>query len=170
MDKPSTHSCFNPSTLSFNLTLRASTSRLREADCARMAAVSARVRVVISVRISDSAARKRYACCGITGAGSRFWHPMEQRGTHVVEIFVREAIMFHFCHAIHEQGTCRTHEAARGRLGEGLFEHAKEGMCVERWVLVGRRVWRRLGRGWIYQDWRVGRGGGRRLRVTRIWV
>jgi hypothetical protein len=28
-----------------------------------MAAVSVRERVVISVRISDSAARKRYACC-----------------------------------------------------------------------------------------------------------
>jgi len=168
--KPWTHSCFNPSTLSFNLTLRASTSRLNEADCARMAAVSARVRVVISVRISESAARKRYACCGITGAGSRFGTRWKQRGTYVVEIFVREAIVFHFCHAIHEQGTCCTHEAARGRLGEGLFEHAEEGMGIERWVLVGRRVWRRLGRRWIYQDRRVGRGGGRRLRVTRMWV
>lgn len=95
---------------------------------------------------------------------------MEQRGTYVVDIFVREAITFHFCHAIHEQGTCRTHEAARGRLGEGLFEHAKEGMGIERRVLVGRRLRRQLDRRGIHQDWRVGRGGGRRLRVIRIWV
>jgi hypothetical protein len=61
--RPSTYSCFKPSIFSFNLALRASTSRRKAADCARIAAVSARVRVVISARISDSAARKRYACC-----------------------------------------------------------------------------------------------------------
>ena len=59
----STDSCFKPSRLSFNLAPRASTSRRKAADCARIAAVSARVRVVISARISDSAARMRYACC-----------------------------------------------------------------------------------------------------------
>jgi hypothetical protein len=79
---------------------------------------------------------------GITGRRVKSRHPMEQRGTYVVEIFVREAITFHFCYAIHEQGTRRTHEAARSRLRESLFEHAKEGMGMERWVLISRRVWR----------------------------
>ena len=65
--KPLTNSCFKPSRFSFNLALRESTSRLSAADCARMVAVSARERVVISVRISDSAARKRYACCRAQG-------------------------------------------------------------------------------------------------------
>lgn len=139
-DKALTHSCFKPSMPSFNLPLRASTSRLSEADCVRMAAVSARVRVVISVRISASAARKRYACCSIMRRKVKKPRPAEQRGTYVVEIFVREPVTFDFAYAINEQGACCAHEIARGRRGERLFEHAKESMGIEGRVLVGRRL------------------------------
>src|SRR6267154_5745691 len=96
--KYSTHSCFKPSRLSFNLALSASTSRLSAADCARMAAVSARERVVNSVRISDSAARKRYACYGRkVKKGQR-----GARTTYVVEIFVCEPVTFNLSYAIDE--------------------------------------------------------------------
>ena len=159
-DKPLTHSCFKPSMPSFNLALRASTSRLSEADCARMAAVSARVRVVISVRISESAARKRYACCSIADARSKKPRPTEQRGTYVVEIFVREPVTFDFAYAINEQGACCAHETARGRRGERLFKHVEESMSIEGRVLVGRRLWRCFDNRWINQGRRAERGGG----------
>src|SRR6266852_8618636 len=148
--KSSTHSCFKPSRPSFNLALSASTSRLRAADCARMAAVSARERVVISVRISDSAARKRYACYGRKVKKDQYQR--EQEITYVVEIFVREPVTFNLSYAIDEQSTCCAHEITRRRLGERLLEHAEEGMSIKRWVLVGRSVWRRIGGSrWIYQ-------------------
>ena len=76
-------------------------------------------------------------------------HSMEQRGTYVVEVFVRESVTFYFSDAIDEQGTCRTHETACGRRGERLLEHAQEGMGIEGCSLVGRRVWRCLDSGWV---------------------
>ncbi len=133
--KPSADSCFKPSILSFNIALNTSTSRLNAADCVRMAAVSARERVVISVRISDSAARKRYACYGHKVKKDQ--RSLGARGTYVVKIFVREPVAFNLSYAIDEQSTCCAHETACGLLGECLLEHAEEGMGVERWVLVG---------------------------------
>lgn len=85
----------------------------------------------------------------------------EQAVLYVVEIFVREAITFNLSCAIDEQSTCCAHKTTRSLLGERLLEHAEEGMGIERWVLVGRSVWRRLDGRWIYEGWRVGRIGGR---------
>jgi hypothetical protein len=112
-----------------------------------MAAVSARERVVNSERISDSAARKRYACYGRKVKKKDQWGA---RSTYVVEVFVREPIAFDLSYAIYEQSTRCAHETARGLLGERLLEHVEEGMGIERWVLVGRSVWRRLDGRWIY--------------------
>jgi hypothetical protein len=113
-----------------------------------MAAVSARERVVNSERISDSAARKRYACYG-----RKVIIKKDQRGarsTYVVEVFVREPVTFNLSYAIYEESTRCAHETARSLLGERLLEHAEEGMGIERWVLVGRSVWRCLDGRWIY--------------------
>ena len=85
----------------------------------------------------------------------------EQGVTYVVEIFVREPVTFNLSYSIDEQSTCCTHETTRSLLGERLLEHAEEGMGIERWVLVGRSVWRRLWGRWIYHGWRAGRRGGR---------
>ena len=126
-----------------------------------MAAVSARERVVISVRISDSAARKRYACCGAQGQNKKRRARWEQRGTYIVKILVREPVTFNLSYAIHEQSTRCAHEATCGLLGESLLELVEECMGIERRVLVGRGVRRCLDRGWINQGWRAGRRGGR---------
>jgi hypothetical protein len=80
----------------------------------------------------------------------------EQGVTYVVEIFVREPVTFNFSYSIDEQSTSCAHETTRSLLGERLLEHAEEGMGIERWVLVGRSVWRRLDVRWIYQRWRAG--------------
>ena len=90
-------------------------------------------------------------------------HPTryEQRDTYVVEIFVREPVTFDFSYAIDEQSTCCAHETACRLRGEGLLQHAEEGMGIEWWVLVGRGPRRWLNRGVVNQGWRAGwRGGG----------
>lgn len=86
-------------------------------------------------------------------------HPAGCNGsaTHIVEIFVREPVTFNFSYAIDEQGTSCAHETARGLRGEGLLEHAEEGVGIEWWVLVGRGARWRLDGG-VNQ----GRGAGRR--------
>ena len=81
----------------------------------------------------------------------------ERHCTYVVEIFVREPVTFDFAYAIDEQGTCGAHEAACGRRGEGLLEHAEEGVGVEGWALVRRRVGWCLESRWVDQGWRAGR-------------
>lgn len=57
------HSCFRFATSSFIRPSSASTSLRRAALAVRMAADSFRVRIVSSVRSSESAALNRYACC-----------------------------------------------------------------------------------------------------------
>lgn len=56
------HSCFRLPISSFICPSNASTSRLSAEVAVRMAADPFRVRIVISVRSSDSAALNKYAC------------------------------------------------------------------------------------------------------------
>ena len=57
------HSCLRLSISDFMVFPKASTSRRKAASAVLIAADSFRCRSVISVRSSDRAARKRYACC-----------------------------------------------------------------------------------------------------------
>lgn len=61
-----TYSCFRFAISSCILTWRDSTSRLSAEVAVLIAAVSFRVRIVISVRASDMAALKRYASCNVS--------------------------------------------------------------------------------------------------------
>lgn len=132
-----TYSCLRFPRSSFIFTSSLSTSLRRAAMVARMAAVSFRPRELCSVLISESAARKRYACCEgwVTNKGS-------ENSTHVVKVLHGEAIALDSSNAVDEERASCAHETAGRRGREGALEGGEERMGVKRGRGIGRRCQR----------------------------